>query len=235
MRFRRTALALSGAAALIALGGVPALASGSAGPNPGTVGTGQATGIAAGVGAPGTAPLTHGITEQCGNGGSGYCLNDQNNGGEASSVQMWYGGVSNDAFTVVPLSLMCHDGHVHANAPYGPCPFTSGSGLNSQLNGATIFSIGYQNGLCVGTTSSTLFTLMTGCPDALGNNGGWGTIQISALGPACNASYKYYAENRYWSDAYGAQSSLQTGGNPGVQASIAHNNGTATCWGQVLS
>jgi hypothetical protein len=168
----------------------------------------------------------------CGNGGTGYCLNDWNNGGSGSQVKMNYGHTPNSDFSFVSLSFMCHDGHVHANAPYGPCPFTNGSGLNTQMDGANIFALRHSNGLCVGTTSSDVNTIMTDCPDSYGNGGGWSTIYAEATNANCQSG-PWFAESRYWSDAYTSLSSLQSGGNVGIQASIGVQNSTATCWGWV--
>lgn len=173
------------------------------------------------------------IPSICGNGGSGYCLNAWNGGGVDLPIKMYYGGYANDSYSFFHLPFMCHDGHVHANAPYGPCPFTSGSGLNTAMDGAVIAEVAdNRNGLCVGTTSSSVYSTEEPCPDSFGNNGGWGTIWVAAGNSSCNSSFKYFLENRYWSDAYNSLSSLSSGGNPGQQAFVAFSS-TATCWGAV--
>lgn len=175
-----------------------------------------------------------GIPSICGNGGTGYCLNAWNGGGQGGQVRMYQGGSLNDGYEVIYLSLMCHDGRVHASAPYGPCPFENGTGLNTQMNGAALVAIrDTRNGLCVGTTSSTLGTVEVTCPDALGNNGGWGVIQAESASSGCNAANKEFFENRYWSNAYDTLASLQSGGNSGIQATFTPNTSQATCWGQV--
>jgi hypothetical protein len=165
----------------------------------------------------------------CGNGGTGYCLNDWNNAGVGFPVKMNYGHTPNSDFSVFPLTNMCNAGHVSASME---CPFTPGSGLNSQMNGAGIFALRHSNGLCVGTTSSTVGALMENCPDVYGNNGGWSTIYAGATNSDCPGS-EFYAESRYWSDAYSSLSSLESGGNVGVQAWVSTPNATATCWGWV--
>jgi len=177
-------------------------------------------------------PAHAAVPSVCGNGGSGYCLNAWNGGPD---VRMANGGLANDNYNLIPLSLMCHDGHVHANAPYGPCPFASGSGINTQLNGAAIEAVrDGRNGQCVGSSSADASTALEGtCPDALGNGGGWATIYAIARNSGCSAGNQVFLEDRYWSNAYGHQVELASGGNPGTSAFFATNTGIATCWGLV--
>jgi hypothetical protein len=222
---RRLALGIASAATLLATAAVPAMASSTSNtPTPSDPVARTAT------------QATLGINSICGNGGSGYCLNAWGGGGNNLPVKMYQGGVANDNYSVLALSLMCHDGHVHANAPYGPCPFESGTGLNTQMDGAAIIAIkDNRNGLCVGTTSSDVGAVEVACPDALGNGGGWGSIYATTRSTACPNSNQFFAQSRYWSNAYDAKSSLASGGNVGVQAFVAHNNSTATCWGWVIT
>jgi hypothetical protein len=180
-----------------------------------------------------SSPAAHASTPSiCGNGGTGYCLNAWGGGGTDLPVKMYNGGVANDAYNFQQIVFMCHDGHVHAAAPYGPCPFNNSS-LDSQMNGAVIFEIASgRDGLCVGSTSSTVGSTEEACPDSFGNFGGWGTIYAQAGNSSCQ-SPKFFAESRYWSDAYGGLSSLASGGNVGKQAFTSPNTSGATCWGWV--
>jgi hypothetical protein len=161
-------------------------------------------------------------------------MNDWNGGGAANPINS--GGLhwTNSDFDIIPISFMCHDGHVHANAPYGPCPFANGSGLNTQLDGAGIYMIKHNaNGLCVGTTSASTLAIMVGCPDALGNGGGYGTINAIGENSSCNAAGIWYLINRYWSNAYGHQTSMRAGSSNGLQDYVDVGTGTATCWHQI--
>lgn len=234
-RLKAAMIAVAAGAAVMAFA-APAHAGTTATPPPAVPGTAHYP--ANGPVAPqGSAPLIHGITEQCDN-ASLLCLNDQANGGQASPVNMYYGGYANDAFTWTWLSLMCHDGHVHANAPYGPCPFPNGSGLNAQLDGTFLFSLNYQRqNLCVGTTSADAgHVIMVSCPDALGNGGGWGSIYAEGYVTSnCAAGNDYWAESRYWSGVYGTQASLESPGGVLSQAFINPNTPHGTCWGQFVS
>jgi hypothetical protein len=174
------------------------------------------------------------IPSVCGNEGSGYCLNDWNGYGNGGQVNMYYGGYTNDDFFEYILTNMCNHGHVDAQSS---CPFTPGSGLNTDFNGDAIFAI--ESGItnwCVGTTSSVTVATLTACPNTSGNGGGWGTIWISGYTSSCNGGTNgdNYYENRYWSDTYDEQTSLASGGNIGKQAYVALT-GTATCWGYVYT
>ena len=232
---RRAALGIVSAATLVSMASaIPAIA--SDGPAPAASVSRSNTPVTAGSFAPGVTPATLGINSICGNGGSGYCLNAWNGGGNGAQVKMFNGGVANDNYSVLSLSLMCHDGHVHANAPYGPCPFENGTGLNTQMDGAAIIAIkDNRNGLCVGTNSDDLGAIEAACPDALGNGGGWSTIYATTRSSACPNSNQFYAQSRYWSNAYDAKSSLASPGFSGGQAFVANAQPTGTCWGWVIT
>lgn len=163
----------------------------------------------------------------CGNGGTGYCLNAWNGG---NFVKMYYGGYSNDNFEVYQLTNMCNHGKVDEHTS---CPFTAGSGLNTEFQGDAIVAIQYLNATdsCVGSTVGTDATL-TLCPDLSGNGGGNGTIMaISPISPVCFGDFAYgqYVD-RYWSDNVKQAAYLDSGGNPGAQA--YYGTGDGTCWNQ---
>jgi len=173
----------------------------------------------------------------CGNGGTGYCLNDWNNGGNGNPIKMYYGHSSNETFNIYYLTGMCGDGHVHTSPA---CPFANGSGLNAQYNTSVIVKIEYAfSGLCVGTTQNDNHTILTPCPDNNGNNGGWSSIWVLAGESGCFSSFQSLFESRYWSNQYSANQydtsgSLQSGGNPGVQALVPPGSDN-TCWGYVVN
>lgn len=186
---------------------------------------------------PGRAPATSSIsiTELCGNGGSGYCLNDWNNGGNNNPINMYYGGYANNAFGIYQLIAMCNHGKVEI-LPGGGCPFAVGSGLNSKLNGAPIYAIAYNNdpGYCLGTGNTDPNAILTPCPSSSGTGGGWGTIFVLAGTPGvCSSSHQFYFTSVHWSFLDGELAALQSGGNPGVQAFVTSFGPASTCWGYV--
>lgn len=174
------------------------------------------------------------ITSQiCGNGGTGYCLNDRGNGGSNSVVQMWYGGVTNDNFDNYQLISMCNHGYVSATMS---CPFTPGSGLNTFYNGDPIIAVHYLNqgaNYCV-DASNAGYAYLGSCPDLSGNGGSQGTIMVGYPLTGCNGTGQSYYVDRYLTDQALDSFYLDSGGGVGVQAFYSTLGGsTATCWGQV--
>jgi hypothetical protein len=109
----------------------------------------------------------------CGNGGSGYCMNDWGNGGSLSPVKMYYGNSSNESFGVIPVDP-CHDG----GTVNSTCPFTSRY-LDSYYAGDPVLELEYApKGLCVGTTGSGTAEL-AGCGNSYANGAGDGTIVVN--------------------------------------------------------
>lgn len=161
----------------------------------------------------------------CGNGGSGYCMNDWNDGGSANPVKMYYGGYSNDAFFLEAVDL-CSSG------PYvtSDCPFTNTT-LDKNLEGEWIAQIVYSNnGLCVGTNSSGDGALAKCNNTTTGTGGGNGTIVVLAVQGSCNASNEGILINRYYTNINGEYEEMASGGSVGSALNLEAGN-SGTCWG----
>lgn len=170
-------------------------------------------------------------TEMCAFSG-GLCLNDQ--GGSPTGNVIGYGrGAQNNNFHQVTLSGMCGGGLVTQT-----CPFTVGSGLNSEFAGSIISKIvSLNNGQCVGTRTTDGHAIMGGCPDVNGNGGITGAIMIAYhVNSSCtdggSSVTKAFYESRYWSNFYGTASSMEGPGSQGG-AVFFGANGTETCYQQV--
>lgn len=177
---------------------------------------------------PGTA---HAQQQICGNGGTGYCLNEWNGKTNiGAAIKMYYGGNSNENYYVHFLTNMCNGGYATST-----CPINA-PGVN--VAGRPIVSIEFSgnNFGCVATNGSGQ-AVMGVCPDDSGNGGSNGTImvwQITGISTgACpfqgNGTFSGYLVDRYWSNTDQQQEDLFSGGNPGVQAFFGGGNGT--CWG----
>jgi hypothetical protein len=165
------------------------------------------------------------VTNVCGNGGFGYCMNDWN--GTSNTVKMYYGGNSNENFGVIFLSDMCNHG-----VSTDTCPI---SVPGYHFGGAAIEAFKYiANGSCVGTDANALMVL-TACPDSFGNGGGNGTIMLRFVNSSCQASNQLFSMNRYWTnkDQTGTGVWAQSGGAIGAQGFFDARNVTHTCWGIV--
>lgn len=167
-------------------------------------------------------------TEICGNAGTGYCLNDWNDGGNGNAVKMYYGGNSNEDFYAVQVTSWCNHGKVDLS-----CPFTHAA-LDKMYNGDVIFEIDYGPGtseLCVGVDQYADAVLANKCPsvDATPSNGTVFVQPKTPCGTGPGGAPATYAVNRYESDVAGSTSYLRSGGNPGVQA---YFSATPTCFGQ---
>jgi hypothetical protein len=161
--------------------------------------------------------------QACGNAGLGYCLNDWNNGGSGSPVKMYYGGYSNDDFYYTP-EFICNGTDLVQVYAGGGCPFTPGTGLNSDYVNDEIVEVTYGNNtnLCVATAGSPQ-AVMGNCEET--GDAANGVIMV--LGQLnCNGNSFV---DRYWSDKDTTSVYLQSGGNPGVQATFAIT-GSPTCW-----
>jgi hypothetical protein len=161
--------------------------------------------------------------EVCGNAGLGYCLNDWNNAGGGGSVKMYYGGYSNDDFYYTP-EFICNGSDLVQVYPGGGCPFTPGTGLNSAYVNDEIVEVTYGNNtnLCVATNGSA-HAVMGNCEET--GDAADGVIMV--LGQLnCNGNSLV---DRYWSDRDTTSVYLQSGGNPGVQATFSIT-GSPTCW-----
>jgi hypothetical protein len=160
----------------------------------------------------------------CGNGGSGYCMNDWN--GANQYVKMYYGGVSHEDFGVIYEVSACGSGAVTYNARTGTgCPFSDGH-IDANFAGWPIVQVIYwPTGQCVGTTSAGTAWLGA-CADNSGQHGGTGVTDVIT---ADNDLL-----NRYWSDFYGGQLAsgwLCSGGNPGTYLYLNCDSSKATSWG----
>jgi len=157
--------------------------------------------------------------EICGNGGSGYCLNDWGGADRAGdAVKMEYGNGTNENFLDYALLKMCGSGKVTSTCP--------NLGLaQNELKGFNLVEIVYGPGGCVADNGSGYADLGT-CPDQYGNGGSNGTIYIAY--PESPGYCIYY--NRYWTGYYGSLAGLESGGSVGAQATD-DATGTITEWG----
>jgi hypothetical protein len=190
--------------------------------------------VFAGMLAGAAGPPAYGQADEiCGNGGTGYCMNDWNGGLNNNPVKMYYGGSSNEDFYTVQLNP-CN------SSPPGEvtetCPFTVGSGYNASFDGDPIFAVEYAGtGYCIGTTGQQAggpTGILTACPDYSGDGGGDGTMWIGT-------SDGNFAVTRYWInyfyDNYGVSccsdiANVTSGGNPGQPLLMADQSGD-TYWG----
>jgi hypothetical protein len=171
--------------------------------------------MAAAVGLSGALTLAVGIVpaaasqQICGDYGSGYCLNDWGNGGVGNPVKMYYGSSSNEDFYVQPIDRCAGGDHVTAT-----CPFSSQS-LDSDLIGMEIVQVQYAGGGCIATTTGVNnagAAVIGNCNKvSTGSGGSDGTVDVIWYDSLANI---------YWSNngVNGDLACLQSGGNPGVQA-----------------
>jgi hypothetical protein len=134
----------------------------------------------------------------CAQTGSGYCLNDWNNGGLGNQIKMYSGGASNEGF-VVTTANMCNS----TSTVTATCPFTHAN-LNNEYLGKKVVVIEYlSNGLCVGSGSLYPSGSLQYCS---GPNRGDGVVMVQ-IGNA-------YV-NRYWSDRDNNPEMMCSGGYSG--------------------
>jgi hypothetical protein len=162
----------------------------------------------------------------CGDGGSGYCMNDWGNGGSGNPVKMYYGGYSNDSFFLEAVDLCSSSSYVTST-----CPFTN-TAIDRSLEGEWIAQIVYtNNGLCVGTNSDG-DGVLTGCNSTTsGTGGGTGTIVVLASNSGCpQTNSQGILVNRYYTDVNSVDEEEASGGSVGSNLNL--ENGTSgTCWG----
>jgi hypothetical protein len=174
------------------------------------------------LGIVGSTPAVASQAQVCGNGGSGYCLNDwggQHHAGDA--IKMYYGNSSNEDFVPTLLSGMCNHGYATSTCPINV------PGIN--LSGSEIAELKYGPGGCLVTTGSALAVLGT-CADGSGNGGSNGIIMVTyEYNNQCTGAKESYLADRYWTNRDQQIVSLTSGGNPGLQAYFAI--GSITCWG----
>jgi hypothetical protein len=165
----------------------------------------------------------------CGNGGSGYCMNNWN--GANQYVKMYNGGVSHEDFEFIYNITECGGGRVTAVywGDSSNCPFTTVQ-ADKNYRGDPIGQVEYvPTGQCIGTTSAGT-AWMGNCANSSGVGGGTGSTQILLdLGGATGQLI-----NRYWTDYYSSGSewtpySLTSGGNPGTY--LYMNGYPGTVWG----
>jgi hypothetical protein len=127
------------------------------------------------------------------------CLNTyQDNKNNGATIRVWQTGTTLDnQWTYDPLTNMCGSGKVTST-----CPFTVGSGLNTQFLGDRIIKIISYYGKCLASSSGGA-AVEGNCPDLFGTGGDIGTIQVldEQNGSInCFTSYYCYVVNRYWSN-----------------------------------
>ena len=163
--------------------------------------------------------------EICGNGGSGYCLNDWNNQVAGYPVLMYYGGNPNEEFSAQAINRC--GGHNYVTDPdrgYGTtyCPFANHQ-LDYDTAGDPIVQLRYgSTNLCVAANTANGQAVMGDCNSvSTGTGGAVGTVQIEDLGELLyNLHYSSGAT------LYG----LVSGGNP-QQPLYMNRSGSFTVWG----
>jgi hypothetical protein len=162
----------------------------------------------------------------CGNGGSGYCMNDWNGVGDGP-VKMYNGGNSNEDFYATNV-YDCNGSTadtVQAEQDGDPsnCPFSTVS-LDNQFEGYTIIQVNYGGhpGECIGGTGND--TDLVSC----GADGSYYILLGNQIG--CSGDYLV---NRYFSDGDGdgVPESIESSG---VKGGVLYNDislNDSTCWG----
>jgi hypothetical protein len=171
----------------------------------------------------------------CDNGGSGYCLNDWNAAGYNGAVKMYNGNNSHEDFLAEKVDA-CDGSDIVLASGGVYCPFANHS-LDQLYKGDEIRQIEYiPYGYCIATNGSGGAILGTCAAGGSGTGGSNGVIMIAHHGTNgnCGLGVQWYFVNRYWSDHFGTTETLESGGNPGVQAYL-DNGGLGTCWGAIGS
>lgn len=172
------------------------------------------------------------ISQICGNGGSGYCMNAWNGG---PYVKMYYGGYHNDNFYLETVSP-CSGRNTVQSTMRGDatnCPF-SDSLIDYLLWNNQIMEIVYgNNGKCVGTgnlNGTPDVGYLGACGDDFGNGAIQGAFDVAIFGGQDCPSTSVLLVNRYWTNYYGSQERfVLSGGNPGTSLFVGSN--VYTCWG----
>jgi len=130
------------------------------------------------------------------------CVNEyQGNTASGAPVKVWQtGSYQTNLWDYNYLTSMCGSGLVTST-----CPFTVGSGLNTQFMGDPIIQIEYgPAGNCVATSSGGSAVNGT-CASPEGSGGSNGVIMVlDQHGTQYNCQYSNfcYIVNRYWSDEH---------------------------------
>jgi hypothetical protein len=128
--------------------------------------------------------------------GDGLCVNDSECKVQVGNpILAWEPGSNCDDFTAQPINP-CNSTPPDRVTP--TCPFTVGSGFNTDFDGDEIYDIQYAGGDCVATNSYG-FGVLNGCPNGDGNGGADGTIMVFDPSPAYGSGYGDVV-NRYWTD-----------------------------------
>jgi hypothetical protein len=159
--------------------------------------------------------------------------NDENAGAPIKMYQVYKDNDPVEAFTYEGLTGMCNGGFVSST-----CPFTVGSGLNTEFEGDPIVQIFYYgNGDCVATSGSGEAVLGT-CANLSGSGGSDGVIDVLNGEPAgssnCYELNYCYVANRYWFDRQG--SGWMWGGNGANGTQVYLSSGSSPqFWGNIDS
>ncbi len=157
----------------------------------------------------------------CGNGGTGYCMNDWNHQ-SGGIVKMYYGNSSNEDFYII-FDNRCDGGHTVLSTEDGDpvnCPFATAS-LDFQYRGYNIVEVQYgPYDECIGGSGSAAY--LQDCST------GTGTVQITDY-ESCNGGAQLI--NRYQSDLYGLGETVTSGGSVGSQLLLNVSQSDGTCWG----
>jgi hypothetical protein len=184
--------------------------------------TAAALALAVGLGTPTAEASTSQI---CGNGGSGYCLNDWGGAGQpGDQVNMYYGGTRNDDFYVQEVNRC--NGYYKVTST---CPF-SHTAWDEDLYGDDIVEVVDTNneGECVATMGGSFdpnYASLGSCANPVSGSGGANGV-IDVLWPQSCGDFLL---NRYWTDANeGDETFLASSGYVGGPAYFVSSG---TCWG----
>jgi hypothetical protein len=181
-----------------------------------------ATALAAGFG---TQAALASTSQMCGNGGTGYCLNDWGGAGQpGDAIKMYAGGTTNDDFYVQAVNR-CNGSYIATTS----CPFSSSANNNFAAGGDIVQIVDTNNeSECVASTTS-FHAVLGSCANPISGAGGAnGVIMVTHFAECSGGLGDVGFIDRYASDAQGL-SWLASGGNPGVQA--YYSLGLVTCWG----
>jgi len=160
----------------------------------------------------------------CGQDGSGYCMNDWNNGGSGNDVKMNNGGTGNEYFEVEPIDRCSGSDNTTSTCPDS---YTGPAGDYT----AQIVYFGISGHVyCIGTGGLGQGVLTTCNNVGTGTGGGTGTV-ITVGGANLD---KFY--DSYESRTNGALECVESGGNVGVDLAMNQlaSNG-CTGWGYTLT
>ena len=160
-------------------------------------------------------------TQICGNGGTGYCMNDWNNGGYGNPVKMFNGNNSNENFTVQTINRC---GGVSTG---GNCPFVD---HNLDAIGGKIVQIRYANtSLCIAANTANGQAVLGACNNvSTGTGGDTGTVFVDDGVEL----FSVYYTNQHNPNATGDSDEpycALSGGNPGQPLFLNSNYDTAPC------